>query len=53
VAAKITLIVSWDSIFRKVSGDEVTLLSPKSENQFSMRSNKPAGKKWLTASAIL
>ena len=48
----ITLAVSWDSIFRKVSGDEVALLSPKSENQFSMRSNKPGGEKWLITKVV-
>lgn len=48
----ISLVVSWNSIFRKVSGDEVTLLSPKSENQFSMRSNEPGGKKWLITKVV-
>lgn len=43
----IVLIVSWNSIFKKVTGDNVALLPPKSENQFSMRSNEPEGKKWL------
>lgn len=49
----VTSVVAWDSIFRKVSGDEVALLAPKSVNQFSMRSNKPAGPKWLITKVVI
>lgn len=40
-------IVAWNAVFEKVNGVEVGLLPPISENQFSLRSNGPEGKKWL------
>ncbi len=43
----INLIVAWDATFKKVTGEKIGLLSPKSENEFSMGSNEPGGQKWL------
>lgn len=48
----VTIMVSWDSMFRIVPGDELGLLSAKSEGQFSMRSGEPEGKKWLITKVV-
>lgn len=41
------LQVAWDAIFKKITGEKVGLLPPKSDREFAMCSNETEGQKWV------
>ncbi len=45
--------VVWDLAFRKITGDEVYLLTPAPQGSLTLSANSPAGKKWIATKVVM
>jgi hypothetical protein len=46
------IAVVWDLAFRKITGDEVYLLTPAPQGSLQLSANTPAGKKWIATKVV-
>jgi len=52
LARKACISVNWDLAFRKITADELYLLTPAPRGTYSYCTNGPAGRKWIVTKTV-
>ncbi len=52
-ARHVQISVVWGAAFRKITGDEVYLLTPGPRGSLQLSANTPAGKKWIATKVVM